>query len=67
MVTVPLPVRVTVELLRVAGPDTMVKVTLRPLLAVAERVKGASPKTLLERGPKVIVDGVSTTLEPVAV
>ena len=67
MVTVPVPVRLTVEPLKVAGPDTMAKVTARPLLAVAESVNGVSPKTLLGRGLKVIVDGVRTTPEPVAV
>ncbi len=41
--TVPTPIRVTVLPLIVAGPETMEKDGIKPLLAVALRVNGAFP------------------------
>ena len=55
MVTIPGPVRVTVEPKRVAGPETRAKVTGRPVLAVAVRANGASPKVRSAGWAKVVV------------
>jgi len=67
IVTVPVPVRVTVEPVRLAGPETTEKVTVRPLLAVAETENGLSPKVFAGIGLKVMVDGIRTAPAPVAV
>src|SRR5258708_25090297 len=54
-VTVPAPVIVRVLPEIVAGPESTLKLTAKPEEAVALRFKGASPKVLFAREPKVIV------------
>ena len=55
MVTRPVPVSVTVLPVIVAGPETILKLTGNPEEAVAMRVNGASPYTLLANAVKVMV------------
>ena len=50
----PAPVRVRVLPAKVAGPLTMLKTIGSPLLALALRVKGASPKVLSAKVAKAM-------------
>jgi hypothetical protein len=51
----PAPVNVTALPDKVAGPETMLKLTSKLELAVALREKGTSPKVRLFNTPKEIV------------
>ena len=57
IITVPIPVKVTVLTERVAGPETIRKLTGRPEDALAEIVNGASTTVLEEMDAKLRLSG----------
>jgi hypothetical protein len=59
----PAPVSVIVDPLIVADPLTTLKVGIKPLLAVALTVNGASPKVLSANAPNVIVCDAAVTVK----
>jgi hypothetical protein len=62
-ITVPAPVKVTVEPFIVAGPDLIANVTGNPDDALALTLNGGSPKVLSARAPKLIVWFAFATLK----